>query len=99
MLSVEGSGFGVVELPAARSWERSGGCWVKGAGGTWKRMRLNKKTTSSLVCRHGVPHVLHGVRWKRLRSPDEALGFGARSDKTGRFSLHEHGFFPREGVG
>ena len=60
LFSVEGSGFGVVELLAARSWERSGGCWVKGAGGAWKRMRLTKKTASSLVCRHGVPHVLHG---------------------------------------
>ena len=28
-----------------------------------------------------------------------ALGFGARCDKRGRFSLHEHGFFPKEGVG
>ena len=62
-------------------------------------MRLTKKTTSSLVRRHGVPHVLHGVRWKRLRSLDEALGIGAGSDKRGRYSLHEHGFFPREGVG
>ena len=95
LLSVGGPGLGIVELPAARSRERPGGCWVKGAGG----MRLNKKTTSSLVRRHGVPHVLHGVRWKRLRSLDGALGFGARSDKRGRFSLHEHGFFPREGVG
>ena len=43
--------------------------------------------------------VLHGVRWKRLRSLDEALGFGASSDKRGHFSRHEHGFFPREGVG
>ena len=58
-----------------------------------------KKTASSLVRRHGIPHVLHGVRWKRLRSHDEVLGFGARSDKRGRFSLHEHGFFLREGVG
>ena len=63
---------------------------VKGAGGAWKRMRLTKKTASSLVCRHGVPHVLHGVRRKRLRS---------RSDERGRLSLHEHGFFPWEGVG
>ena len=62
-------------------------------------MRLTKKTASSLVCRHDVPHVLHGVRWKRLCSLDGALGFGARSDKRGRFSLHEIGFFPREGVG
>ena len=76
LLSVEGSGFGDVELPAASSWKRSGGCWVKGAGGTWKRMRLTKKTASSLVRRHGVPHVLHGVRWKRLRSPDEVLVLG-----------------------
>ena len=36
---------------------------------------------------------------KRLRSLDGALGFGAGSDKRRRFSLHEHGFFPREGVG
>ena len=86
-------------LPAAGSWERSGGCWVKGAGGTWKRMRLTKKTAGSLVRRHGTPHVLHGVGWKRLRSHDEVLGFGARSEKRGRFSLHEHGFFLREGVG
>ena len=61
-------------------------------------MRLTKKTASSLVRRHGVPHVLHGVRWKRLRSLDEALGSGAGSDQRGRLSLHEHGFFPREGV-
>ena len=39
-------------------------------------MRLTKKTASSLVRRHGVPHVLHGVRWKRLRCPDEVLVFG-----------------------
>ena len=62
-------------------------------------MRLTKKTAGSLVRRHGVHHVLHGVRWKRLRSLDEALGSEARSDKRGRFSLHEHGFFPGEGVG
>ena len=99
LLSVEGPGLSIVELPAVRGRVDSGGCWTKGAGGTWKRMRLTKKTASSLVRRHGVPHVLHGVRWKRLRSPDEVLGFGARSDKRGRFSLHEHGFFPREGVG
>ena len=46
-----------------------------------------------------VHHVLHGRRWKRLRSPGEVLGSGAGSDKRGRLSLHEHGFFPREGVG
>ena len=97
LLSAEGSGL--VELPAARGPVGSGGYWTKGAGGTWKRMRLTKKTASSLVRRHGVPHVLHGVRWKRLRSLDEALGSGASSDKRGRLSLHEHGCFPRKGVG
>ena len=99
LLSERGPDLGIVEFPAARSRERLKGCWIKGAGGTWKRMRLTKKTASSLVRGHGVHHVLHGVRWKRLRSPDGVLGFGARSDKRGRFSLHERGFFPREGVG
>ena len=58
-----------------------------------------QETASSLVRRHGIPHVFHGRRWKRLRSFDEALGSGAGSDKRVRLSLHEHGFFPREGVG
>ena len=61
-------------------------------------MRLTKKTATSLVRRHGVPHVLHGVRWKRLRSLDEALGSGASSDKRGRLSLHEHVFFLEKGL-
>ena len=89
LLSDEGSGLGLVEFPAARGRVGSGGCWTKGAGGTWKRMRLTKKTASSLVRRLDVPHVLQGVRWKRLRSLDEALGSGASSDKRGRLSLHE----------
>ena len=97
--SAGGSSLGVVEFPAARGRVGSGGCWTKGAGGTWKRMRLTKKTDSSLVRRHGFPHVLHGVRWKRLRSLGDVLGSGAGSDKRRRLSLHEHGFFPREGVG
>ena len=96
LLSAEGSGLGIVEFPAARSRESLRGCWTKGAGGTWKRMRLTKKTSSSFVLRHGV---LHGVRWKRLRSLGDVLCSGASSDKRGRLSLHEHGFFPREGVG
>ena len=96
LLSAEGSGLGLVEFPAVRSRVDFGSCWTKGAGGTWKRMRLTKKTASSLVRRHGIPHVFHGVRWKRLRSLNEALGSGAG---RGRFSPHEHGFFPREGVG
>ena len=36
---------------------------------------------------------------KRLRSLGEVLGSGAGSDKRVRLSLHEHGFFPRKGVG
>ena len=38
-------------------------------------MRLTKKTASSLVRRHGVPHVLRGNRWKRLRSLGDVFGF------------------------
>ena len=38
-----------------------GACWTRGAGGIWKRVRLTKKTGSSLVRRHGDLHVLHGV--------------------------------------
>ena len=87
LLSVGSLGFGFGELPAVRGRVNSGGCWTKGAGGTWKRMRLTKKTASSLVRQHGVPHVLHGVRWKRLRSHDEALSFGAHNDKRGRFFI------------
>ena len=94
LLSAGGSGVGLVEFPAARDRVDSGGCWTGGAGGTWKIIRRTKKTASSLVRRHGVPHVLHGNTWKRLR-----LGSGAGSDKRWRLSLHEHGFFPRQGVG
>ena len=96
---VEGSGLGLVQFPAASGRVDSGSCWITGAGGTWKRMRLTKKTASSLVRGHGVHHVFRGVRWNRLRSADEALGPGASSGKSGRLSLHEHGCFPREGVG
>ena len=92
LLSAEGSGL--VEVPAAICPVGTG-CWTKGAGGAWKRMRLTKKTAISLVRRHGVPHVFHGRRWKRLRSLDEASGSGAISGKRGRLSLHEHNFFPR----
>ena len=37
LLSVESPGLGIVEFPAVWSRERFGGCWVKGAGGTWSR--------------------------------------------------------------
>ena len=53
LLSADGSGL--VEFPATRGPVGSGCCWTKGAGGTWKRMRLTKKTASSLVRRHGFP--------------------------------------------
>ena len=76
LLSESGPDLGVVEPPTAGGRVDSGGCWTKGAGGTWKRMRLTKKTDGSLVRRRGIPHVFHGVRWKRLRSHDEALSFG-----------------------
>ena len=99
LLSESGPDFSVVESPAAKGLARPVGCWTKGAGGTWKRMRLAKKTDGSLVRRYGVPHVLHGVWWKRLRFHDEALGFGAHNDKRRRFSLDEHASFPRKGVG
>ena len=62
-------------------------------------MRLTKKTASSLVRRHGILHVLHGVRWKSLRSLDEVLGSGAGSDERGSLSLHERGFFLGKGLG
>ena len=81
LLSAGGSGVVLVVFLVARDRVDSGGCWTRGAGGTWKRMRLTKKTASSLVRRHGVSHVLHGRRWKRLRSLGEVLGSGAGSDK------------------
>ena len=76
-----------------------GSCWTRGAGGFWKRVRLTKKTASSLVRRHGERHAVHGRRWKRLRVTGDVLGFGDPSVKRGHFSLADHGDFPREGVG
>ena len=99
LLSDGDFGFRVVEPLAVESLARPLGCWIKGAGGTWKRMRLTKKTDVSLVSRYGEPHVFHGVRWKRLRFRDGSLGFGAHDDKNGRFSSDEQVSFPREGVG
>ena len=61
LLSGSGPDLSVVELPAAQGRAHSVGCWTKGAGGTWKRMRLTKKTDGSLVRRRGIPHVFHGV--------------------------------------
>ena len=76
-----------------------GGCWTRGAGGFWKRVRLTKKTASSLVRRHGELHAIHGKRWKRLRVAGDFLGSGDHSIKRGRLTLGGHGVFPREGVG
>ena len=98
LLSDYGPGC-VVEPLADGGLARPVGCWVRGTGGIWKRMRLTKKTDGSLVRRCDDPHVFHGVRWKRLRSCGEFLGFGAHDDKRGRFSSDERGSFPREGVG
>ena len=53
-----------------------GGCWTRGAGGVWKRVRLTKKTASSLVRRHGELHAVYGKRWKRLRVAGDVLGSG-----------------------
>ena len=55
LLSERGPDLGIVKFPAARSRECLKGGWIKGAGGTWKRMRLTKKTASSLVRGHDVP--------------------------------------------
>ena len=76
-----------------------GECWTRGAGGAWKRVRLTKKTASSLVRRHGEIHALNGKRWKRLHVSEEGLGSGDGSSKRGRFLLQGQGDFPREGVG
>ena len=57
LLFAEGSGLGLVQFPAASGRVDSGNCWIRGAGGTWQRMRLTKKTASSLVRGHGVHHV------------------------------------------
>ena len=40
---------GLVRVQVARDQVHSGGCWTRGAGGTWKRVRLTKKTASTLV--------------------------------------------------
>ena len=76
-----------------------GTCWTRGAGGFWKRVRLTKKTASSPVRRHGDLHALHCKRWKRLHVSGEVLVSGDRSVKRKRFTLSQHGDFPRVGVG
>ena len=74
-----------------------GGCWTRGAGGVWKRVRLTKKTASTLVWRHGGLHAFYGKRWKRFCVPEDVSeGF---SVKRRRLALGHHGGFPRVGVG
>ena len=98
-------GGGVRTLISASSFsgdlgrDNLGSCWTRGAGGLWKRVRLTKKTASSLVRCHGELHAVHGRRWKRLHVTGDVLGSGDRSFKRGRLSLDGHGDFPREGVG
>ena len=94
-----GPDLSIVELPAAEGRAHSLGCWTKGVGGTWKRMRLTKKTDGSLVRRHGIPHVFMVLGGRDFVLMMMFWGFEAHSDKRGRFSLHERGIFPREGVG
>ena len=91
----------VTDFPLAFSPEGSGSgpCWTRGAGGFWKRVRLTKKTASSMVRRRGEMHALHGKRWKRLHASGDFLGFEDSSVKRGRLALHSHGDFPRVGVG
>ena len=92
--------FSAVEPPAAEGLARPVGCWIKGAGGTWKRMRLTKKTDGSLVRRCDVPHVFHGVRWKRLRFCDEALGFlGLMMTRGDVFHRMSEFLFPGKALG
>ena len=97
ILTPGGPDVGLVRVQVAGDQVNSGGCWTRGAGGTWKRVRLTKKTASSLVRKHGALHVLHGKRWKRLRALGEVLDWGACSNKRERLSLHEHGFFSSGG--
>ena len=62
---------GLVSVRVAGDWVISGGCWTRGAGGTWNRVRLTKKTAGTLVRRCGAPHVLFGRRWKGLSWTDK----------------------------
>ena len=58
-----------------------------------------RKRPVFLVRRHGDLHVSHGRRWKRLHAFGEVWGSGDCTNKRGRLLLHDHGVFPREGIG
>ena len=90
--------IGANPQPSGSGGAGSGPCWTRGAGGCWKRVRLTKKTASSLVRKHGDIHVLHGARWKRLHVPGDFLGSEGMSVKRGRLTLGDF-VFPRVGVG
>ena len=81
-MSEGGPDLSIVELPAAEGraqyWGVAGQKELEGLG---RECDLPRKTDGSLVRRHGIPHVFYGVRWKRLRSHDEVLGFGAHNVK------------------
>ncbi len=98
--SAEGSGLGIVEFRAARSRESPGGCWTKGAGGTWKRMRLTKKNgqfVGSQVWCSPCPFMVLGGRDFVLLMRLWVLGLTViRGDVSHCMSIVS---FPREGVG
>ena len=87
---------GAAPRPAGSGCGGTGPCWIRGAGGCWKRVRLTKKTASSVV--HGDLHLLRGVRWKRLHASGDLLGFEGVGVKRRRLTLDEVSF-PRVGVG
>ena len=42
ILTPRGPDVGLVRVQVAGDQVNSGGCWARGAGGTWKRVRLTK---------------------------------------------------------
>ena len=53
LLTPAGEGVGLLEVsPVVPS---GSSCWIRGAGGVWKRMRLTRKTNSSQLRRSGIP--------------------------------------------
>ena len=98
LLTIVLADFSLGNYDAGSGHLMAGGCWTKGAGGFWKRVRLTKKTASSLVRRHGDLRVLHGRRWKRLHAFEGFFGEDG-SCKRRRLSVHVSGSFPREGIG
>ena len=88
LLTPVGDGVGLVEV--APAVPHGGSCWITGAAGVWKRMRLTRKTNSSLLRRFRDPCLLHNRRWKRLCPFREVNDVNA---KRGRFHCIRTGFF------